>query len=137
MDLDLDYTTVGSAFQPFSRILEKLLIHSVPAQRDQITKREQACGDKKDRSKPDPVNDGSGKDGEKADDAQYCVCQTDVAGALFVGSDVQQQGHHPNWSNVYNRVEIHLNTHDAGNIVTDKDHQLARAIDKVYQKFKK
>jgi 4a-hydroxytetrahydrobiopterin dehydratase len=37
--------------------------------------------------------------------------------------------HHPNWSNVYNVVEIWLSTHDAGNIVTEKDRALANAID--------
>lgn len=52
-----------------------------------------------------------------------------------VAFHAEQQGHHPNWSNVYNTVEIHLNTHDAGGVVTDKDHQLAAAIDKVYNKF--
>ncbi|WP_300784859.1 4a-hydroxytetrahydrobiopterin dehydratase [Enhydrobacter sp.] len=36
--------------------------------------------------------------------------------------------HHPEWSNVYNRVEIVLSTHDAGG-VTDKDVALARFID--------
>ncbi|MFN3801227.1 4a-hydroxytetrahydrobiopterin dehydratase [Belliella pelovolcani] len=41
------------------------------------------------------------------------------------------QGHHPNWSNVYNTVSIELTTHDAGNIVTDKDHKLAKAIDAI------
>lgn len=44
-------------------------------------------------------------------------------------------GHHPEWSNVYNRVKIRLTTHDAGNTVTDKDHQLAAAIDKIYGKY--
>lgn len=39
------------------------------------------------------------------------------------------QCHHPNWSNVYNRVIIELTTHDAGNIVTEKDKKLAAAID--------
>ncbi len=37
--------------------------------------------------------------------------------------------HHPNWTNVYNKVDISLNTHDAGNIVTEKDKKLAAAID--------
>lgn len=37
-------------------------------------------------------------------------------------------GHHPWWSNVYNKVTIELNTHDAGNIVTEKDRKLAVAI---------
>ena len=44
--------------------------------------------------------------------------------------------HHPNWSNSYNTVEFTLNTHDKGDIVTKKDHELAEAIDAVYQKFK-
>lgn len=40
----------------------------------------------------------------------------------------EKAGHHPWWSNVYNKVTIKLTTHDAGNIVTQKDHQLAQAI---------
>ena len=52
-----------------------------------------------------------------------------------VAFHAEVQGHHPNWSNVYNTVEISLNTHDAGNIVTEKDHQLAKAIDGVYAKY--
>lgn len=41
----------------------------------------------------------------------------------------EEQNHHPYWSNVYNKVSIELNTHDAGNIVTEKDYTLAKAID--------
>jgi len=52
-----------------------------------------------------------------------------------VAFHAEKQNHHPNWSNVYNSVVIELNTHDAGNTVTDKDHQLAAAIDKVYLKY--
>jgi 4a-hydroxytetrahydrobiopterin dehydratase len=44
----------------------------------------------------------------------------------------ESQQHHPNWSNVYNRVEIVLTTHDAGNVVTDKDFKLAKAIDQLF-----
>ncbi len=40
--------------------------------------------------------------------------------------------HHPSWTNVYNVVEIRLSTHDAGNTITDKDHQLAELIDAVH-----
>ena len=43
----------------------------------------------------------------------------------------EKLNHHPRWSNVYNEVEIMLNTHDKGDIVTDKDHQLAGEIDKL------
>lgn len=41
----------------------------------------------------------------------------------------EKMNHHPNWSNVYNRVTVELSTHDAGNIVTEKDRKLAEAID--------
>jgi 4a-hydroxytetrahydrobiopterin dehydratase len=41
----------------------------------------------------------------------------------------ESMNHHPNWSNVWNKVEITLSTHDAGNIITEKDRQLAKAID--------
>ena len=45
----------------------------------------------------------------------------------------EKQNHHPNWSNVYNTVKIELTTHDAGNTVTEKDHKLAKAIDKILE----
>ena len=43
----------------------------------------------------------------------------------------EKQDHHPNWSNVYNTVTINLTTHDAGNVVTEKDRKLAAAIYKL------
>ena len=43
----------------------------------------------------------------------------------------EKMDHHPSWSNTYNKVVIELSTHDAGNIVTEKDHQLAKEIDKL------
>lgn len=43
----------------------------------------------------------------------------------------EKMDHHPNWSNVYNAVTIELSTHDAGNIVTEKDRKLADAIDQL------
>ena len=43
----------------------------------------------------------------------------------------EKQDHHPNWSNVYNAVTINLTTHDAGDVVTEKDRKLAAAIDKL------
>ncbi len=43
----------------------------------------------------------------------------------------EKHNHHPNWSNVYNQVTIRLNTHDAGDIITDKDYKLAEAIDQL------
>lgn len=47
----------------------------------------------------------------------------------------EKHNHHPLWTNVWNRVEIHLSTHDAGDIVTDKDRDLAKAIDRVLTRY--
>jgi 4a-hydroxytetrahydrobiopterin dehydratase len=43
--------------------------------------------------------------------------------------------HHPEWKNVYNKVEIFLRTHDANNKVTDKDYELASAIEAIIVKY--
>jgi len=53
-----------------------------------------------------------------------------------VAFHAEKQNHHPNWSNVYNTVSFELNTHDEGGIVTEKDWQLAKAIDGVFEKYK-
>lgn len=45
----------------------------------------------------------------------------------------EKMNHHPTWTNTYNKVDIILSTHDAGNTVTDKDRKLANAIDGVYK----
>ncbi len=41
----------------------------------------------------------------------------------------EKLNHHPEWSNVYNRVRISLTTHDEGNVVTDLDRAFAEAVD--------
>jgi 4a-hydroxytetrahydrobiopterin dehydratase len=43
----------------------------------------------------------------------------------------EKMDHHPDWTNVYNTVSIRLSTHDAGDVVTEKDRKLAAAIDKL------
>ena len=47
----------------------------------------------------------------------------------------EKQGHHPDWSNVWNKVHFKLNTHDAGGTITEKDHNLAKAIDGIAAKY--
>ena len=48
-----------------------------------------------------------------------------------VGYEAEELNHHPEWTNVYNRVVVRLNTHDAGNKVTAKDVELASRIQKI------
>ncbi len=48
-----------------------------------------------------------------------------------VAMAAEKMDHHPTWKNTYNRVEIWLCTHDAGDIVTEKDRKLASIIDKL------
>ena len=47
-----------------------------------------------------------------------------------VALEAEKADHHPDWSNVWNRVDILLSTHSAGG-VTDKDVALARRIDAI------
>jgi 4a-hydroxytetrahydrobiopterin dehydratase len=48
-----------------------------------------------------------------------------------VALEAETMNHHPLWTNVWNSVEIWLSTHDAGDIVTDKDRKLAVSIDRL------
>ena len=51
-----------------------------------------------------------------------------LAFMVRVGFEAEAMDHHPDWTNVYNRVAIRLNTHDAGGKVTAKDVALAQKI---------
>jgi 4a-hydroxytetrahydrobiopterin dehydratase len=48
-----------------------------------------------------------------------------------VAFEAEELNHHPEWTNVYHRVAIRLNTHDAGGKVTAKDVELAERIQKI------
>jgi 4a-hydroxytetrahydrobiopterin dehydratase len=54
-----------------------------------------------------------------------------------VAFEAERFSHHPDWNNVWNTVRIKLNTHDAGDVVTDKDHKLAAAIERIYARYAK
>jgi 4a-hydroxytetrahydrobiopterin dehydratase len=45
----------------------------------------------------------------------------------------EKSGHHPAWFNVYNYVRIELSTHEAGDVVTERDRRMAVAIDEILQ----
>jgi 4a-hydroxytetrahydrobiopterin dehydratase len=46
-----------------------------------------------------------------------------------VAIEAEKMNHHPEWKNTWNTVEIWLSTHDAGDIVTEKDEALSKKID--------
>jgi 4a-hydroxytetrahydrobiopterin dehydratase len=48
-----------------------------------------------------------------------------------VALEAEKMDHHPDWSNTWNKVEISLSTHSAGNIITEKDRKLAKKIDEL------
>jgi 4a-hydroxytetrahydrobiopterin dehydratase len=48
-----------------------------------------------------------------------------------VGVEAERLNHHPNLTNVWNRVTLRLNTHDAGDKVTERDVALAKAVEKL------
>lgn len=50
---------------------------------------------------------------------------------VSVAFEAEKMDHHPEIHNVYNRVRISLNTHDAGNVVTEKDLTLAVKIERI------
>ena len=61
---------------------------------------------------------------------------TDFAAAMAwmvrAGYEIEKLNHHPEWTNIYNRVTVKLTTHDAGNTVTAKDRELAKVLDAIY-----
>lgn len=54
-----------------------------------------------------------------------------IAFMVQVAFEADHLDHHPEWTNVYNRVEVRLVTHHVGNQVTGKDLALAAAIERV------
>lgn len=67
----------------------------------------------------------------------YRFADFNVAMAFMVeaAKQIDKVNHHPEWTNVYNRVSVVLRTHDAGNKVTEKDRQLAILLDEVAMGF--
>lgn len=69
-------------------------------------------------------------DGREAITRSFKFADFDTAFAFMtrVALSASKLDHHPEWSNVYNRVEVLLTTHDAGG-VTANDVELARVMD--------
>lgn len=58
-----------------------------------------------------------------------------MAFMVQVAFAAERMDHHPRWTNEYNLVHFELSTHSAGNRVTEKDHQLANAIDQIFTSY--
>ncbi len=69
------------------------------------------------------------KNNQLCKDFQFADFSEAFAFTTRVAFLAEKMDHHPNWSNVYNRVSIQLCTHDAGNTITQRDRDLAKAID--------
>ena len=52
-----------------------------------------------------------------------------------VASKCEEMNHHPKWTNVYNKLDIELYTHDLGGL-TNKDFELSLFMDKIFQELK-
>ncbi|MEO7311037.1 MAG: 4a-hydroxytetrahydrobiopterin dehydratase [Chitinophagaceae bacterium] len=73
---------------------------------------------------------------QETDNKLYCKFKFKDFSEAFafmtrVALEAEKANHHPTWTNTYNTVEVWLNTHDAGDVITEKDHQLSKAIDKI------
>lgn len=83
---------------------------------------------------PDNASQGSGKVWEEINNKLYKKFQFKNFNEAFafmtrVALVAEKMDHHPEWKNVWNTVEVWLSTHDAGDIVTEKDRKLADKID--------
>lgn len=72
---------------------------------------------------------------EYEDDSLYVLYEFEnfkdaFAAMTRIAFEAERLGHHPDWANVYNKLEIFLSTHDADG-VTEKDFELAKVIDEV------
>lgn len=70
-------------------------------------------------------------DNALAKEFKFVSFRSAMAFMVRVAFEAEAMDHHPDWTNVYNRVAIRLNTHDAGGKVTAKDVELARKIQAV------
>ena len=71
-------------------------------------------------------------DGHSANKTYHFPCfSAAIAWMASLVDQIDALNHHPEWRNVYNRVEVRLTTHDAGTL-TELDTQLARVLDQSF-----
>jgi 4a-hydroxytetrahydrobiopterin dehydratase len=60
--------------------------------------------------------------------ADFTSAMSWMVKAAFI---IEKHNHHPSWTNTYNKVSVKLCTHDAGNIITEKDYALSKELDRI------
>lgn len=66
---------------------------------------------------------------------EFADFRTAMAFMVRVGFEAEALDHHPEWTNVYNQIDVRLRTHHAGDKITAKDLKLAAAIARVAAGF--
>lgn len=69
------------------------------------------------------------KDGKLYKQFKFDTFPAAIAWMVSVAFEADKLDHHPEWSNVYNKVDVHLVTHDLDNAVSTFDTELAKRMD--------
>ena len=77
------------------------------------------------------LNGWSVADGKLTKEYKFESFASALGWMVAVGTEANKLDHHPEWSNVYNRVTVNLVTHDLGNQISTLDVALAKAMDKL------
>ncbi|MBP5982139.1 MAG: 4a-hydroxytetrahydrobiopterin dehydratase [Fluviicola sp.] len=78
------------------------------------------------------MNEWIEKDGSMSKTFEFSSFEAAMDWMSNVGKVITKLDHHPAWSNTYNKVHVQLTTHDAGNMITEKDRQLALEMDEAF-----
>lgn len=70
-------------------------------------------------------------DNELCKTFEFVSFEAAIAWMTKASIEIEKLNHHPAWTNIYNKVHVRLSTHDAGNVVTEKDRLLAVVLDGV------
>lgn len=73
------------------------------------------------------------RDGALQREYRFASFRQAMAFMAACAPEIDRLDHHPEWTNVYDRVRVRLTTHDAGNLVTERDVELARLLERQAQ----
>lgn len=73
------------------------------------------------------------KDNSLQRDYVFTTFEEALAFMLTCAPAISKHNHHPEWTNVYNKLQVIFRTHDAGNVVTNKDIEMAIILEKLFK----